>query len=122
MKENITSVPELHHEAQRIQHFLEIAVSEDFDEAMQRGMDLAYYIARTGKMLADAKYHRDELMKNELMSIIKEVSKLPISTTNKLVTTACRDANHLVTWCDRLNRTATHQLEWCKMIVETVEG
>ena len=42
-------------ECEEIQSFLEITMSDDSVEVIGRGCDLASYMARTGKMLADAK-------------------------------------------------------------------
>ncbi len=39
-------------------------MSEDVAEAVQRGNDLAVYVARSGKLLADSKYWLNEAMKS----------------------------------------------------------
>ena len=43
-------------ELTNIDSFLNITMSEDATEAVQRGNDLAVYVARSGKLLADSKY------------------------------------------------------------------
>ena len=45
-------------ELTNIDSFLNITMSEDATEAVQRGNDLAVYVARSGKLLADSKYCR----------------------------------------------------------------
>ena len=55
----------LQSEAQEIQEFLEITMSDNPQEVIERGNDLQVYMARTGKMLADAKYILNEQKKQE---------------------------------------------------------
>lgn len=57
MNLNITPVENIVTELSSIDAFLNITMSEQIEEAILRGNDLAVYIARTGKLLADAKYH-----------------------------------------------------------------
>ena len=57
MNLNITPTDKISKELAAIDAFLNITMSEDVQEAVLRGNDLAVYIARTGKLLADAKYH-----------------------------------------------------------------
>lgn len=47
-------------ELTNIDSFLNITMSEDAAEAVQRGNDLAVYVARSGKLLADSKYWLNE--------------------------------------------------------------
>jgi len=119
MLTNVTPSDSLLLEAEEIQSFLSITCSEEVEEVIERGNNLAVYIARTGKMRADAEYHRDTLLQSEIMGLLKDATKrdLPATTINKLVDSACKDANYLATWCERLNRTATHQLDWCRSLV-----
>lgn len=117
---NIAPFEQLEQEAKYIQDFLDITMSEDPTEATLRGNDLAVYISRTGKMLADAKYHRDKRLKGTSMTKIKELGKdlnIPASTLNELIKSSCYLENYLVNWIERLNRTAVHQLEWCRTLI-----
>lgn len=59
----ITSKEELLEEAYKIEAFLDITMSDNPEEAVQRGNDLTAYLGRTTKMLADAKYHLNETTK-----------------------------------------------------------
>lgn len=117
MLEHIQSIEKLETEAQQIEAYLNITCSEELEEIVGRGNDLAVYISRTGKMLADAKFHQDKAISE---SIIREVGKqanIPASVLNKLVNAACKHQNYLVNWIERLNRTATHQLDWLRTLV-----
>ena len=116
----ITPPEDLKSEALKIQEFLEITCSEQPEEVVERGNDLAVYIARTGKMLADAKHFQDQRKKDSIMIQLKEIgkgTKIPASTLNDLITASCKEENYLVTWIDRLNRSATHQMDWCRTLV-----
>ena len=113
----ITAIEDLQREAQGIQDFLEISVSDNPEEVVQRGNDLSVYIARTGKMCADAEYHRDAVLNSEAVRILKEQAAAPASVINKMIDAACKETNYLVKWCDRLNRTATHQQDWCRSVL-----
>jgi len=119
MLTNITSTENLLKEAAEIQSFLDITCSEQVEEAIERGNILSSYIARSGKMKADAEYHRDALMQSEILSLLKDTAKsrLPATTVNKLLDSACKEANYLATWCDRLNRSATHQLGFVRSLL-----
>ena len=119
MLNNISTVEALFSEAQEIQSFLDITCSEQAEEVMERSTALAVFISRTGKMKADAEYHRDAFLQSEIMSLLKDAAKrsLPASTINKLVDSACKDANYLATWCERLNRAATHQMDLMRSLL-----
>ena len=121
MLNNITPLELLKEEAQHIQAFLEITPSEDGNEAVERGNELIVHIARTGKMLADAKYHLNSKKKSDVMDTLRNVAKeTPHATTkavNLLVESVCREEQFMVDWLERLNRAATHQMEWCRSIV-----
>lgn len=121
MLNNITPLDLLKEEAQQIQEFLEITPSEDGNEAVERGNELIVHIARTGKMLADAKYHFNQKKNGEVMDTLRKVAKeTPHATTkavNLLVESVCREEQFMVDWLERLNRAATHQMEWCRSVV-----
>lgn len=90
----ITSIEELADECEEIQNFLQFPVDDDPPILVSRGNMLSAYLARTGKMLADAKFHY-----------------------------ACKDKKDratesmLVDWVDRLNNTCGRQLEWCRTLI-----
>ena len=95
-------------------------MSENAEEAVLRGNDLAVYVARSGKLLADAKYWLNEAMNSETMKTLAETAKNAKATAtaiNALVNSLCREERYLVDWCERCNRTATHQLSWCVTVI-----
>jgi hypothetical protein len=110
----------LKEEAQKIQDFLEITMSDNPAEVVERGNDLVVYISRTGKMLADAKLILNESLKNETMQTIKDFiidKKLSAKVQNALIDGLCREQKYMVDWIERLNATCTHQLDWCRSLV-----
>lgn len=113
----ITSKENIQKELEEIQNFLEITLSENIEEAVYRGNDLAVYMARSGKLLADAKLHRDEKLNSEVISKIKDLVSLPASSANKFIDTLTKDENHLVNWADRINASCSRQLEWCRTVI-----
>lgn len=120
MNLNITPTDKISEELAAIDAFLNITMSEDVQEAVLRGNDLAVYIARTGKLLADAKYHLNVKKKSEVFDTLRETASRAGATSkavNAIIDSLCKDEQYLVDWCDRLNRTATHQLEWCRTII-----
>lgn len=113
----ITPKDKIKIELEEIQNFLELTQSEDVNEAVYRGNELAVYMARSGKLLADAKIHKDEKLNSEVMREIKSLLSLPASTSNKYIDTLTREENHLVNWAERLNAACSRQLEWCRTII-----
>lgn len=120
MNLDITSPVRILEELVSIDAFLNITMSEQAEEAVARGNDLAVYIARTGKLLADAKYHLDGKMKDEVFETLRKTAKEAGATSkavNKIIDSLCKEEQYLVNWCERLNRSATHQLEWCRTLI-----
>lgn len=120
MNLNITPKNQILTELNEIDGFLNITMSENPEEAVVRGNDLAAYVARTGKMLADAKYHLNEAKNSEVMETLREAAKNAKATAkavNALIDSLCREEQYLVDWCERANRTATHQLSWCVTVI-----
>ncbi|MFV0189105.1 hypothetical protein OBK29_04120 [Empedobacter falsenii] len=117
MQNLIASLDEIELELQSIQEFTEITPSDDVNEIVQRGNDLIAYLARTTKLLADSKYHKDSKLNSAFMDEIRKISQLSASVANKYVDSLCKDENYLINWSERLNRTVTHQIDWCRTIV-----
>ncbi len=115
----MTDYQQLKAEAQAIQDFLEITMSDDPQEVIERGNDLQVYMARTGKMLADAKYILNEQKRTETMNVVQEFiidQKLSAKVQNALIDGLCKETQYLVDWIDRLNAACTHQLDWCRSV------
>lgn len=120
MNLNITPKDQIATELASIDSFLNITMSEQAQEAVIRGNDLAVYIARTGKLLADAKYHLNAKTKDEVFDTLRDTAKCAGATSkavNAIIDSLCKEERYLVDWCERLNRTATHQIEWCRTLI-----
>jgi len=116
---NITAIEK---ELSEIQSFTEETMSEDANEAVLRGNTLSVYMARTGKLLADAKCHKDEKLNSEIVQQMRAISGFSPSVANKYIDTVSKHENYLVNWAERLNRTCTHQLEWCRTVISKAKS
>ena len=121
----ITSKEQILAELTNIDSFLNITMSEDVQEAVLRGNDLAVYIARSGKLLADAKYYLNGKKKSEVFDTLRETASRAGATSkavNAIIDSLCKEEQYLVDWCERLNRTATHQLDWCRTLISKAKA
>jgi hypothetical protein len=112
MLDHITPYQELLSEVKEIQSFSEITVSDNPQEIAERIVALEVYIARTGKMLADAKFHLLEKQKDESIKLLERIfskQKLSAKVQNAIIEPICIDERYLVSWIERLNRAVTHQ-------------
>lgn len=96
-------------ECSGIQSYLEISVSDDPAELAERLSMLCVYMARTGQMLADAKYVQDTQRSGLFAEHSKTIVKMPATIAARFIDSLTGEVNYLVTWTDRLNRTCVHQ-------------
>ncbi|WP_445454075.1 hypothetical protein [Flavobacterium sp. 25HG05S-40] len=122
MKNEIATAEQISRELKIIQSVIEVEMNEDIQEAVDRGNYCAAQIARTGKLLADAKIHRDRKLSSEVIDNLKKVTSLPALTANKFVDAICFDENYLVNWCERVNRSCTHQMDWCRTLISKAKA
>lgn len=112
---NIQSTEQLFVLAEKVHEFLKREVhTDDIECAVQRGHELAAYMANTGKMLADSKYHRDKAYSDSTLTKLKErqLTGLSATTMNKLIDADCKDFNYLVNLIEQLDKECKHQLTW----------
>lgn len=118
MNSIITEPSDILFELEAVQQFTEEQFdSENINAIVDRCSELAAYITRTGKILADAKYHRDKKLSDEVTDKLKKLIALPASSANKFIDSLCRDENYAVNWAERLNRACTHQLEYGRTLI-----
>lgn len=120
MNLEITPPQQIADELQVIDTFLNITTSEEIEEVTARGNDLASHIARSGKLLADAKYHLNEKMKDDVFKVLERAAKQAGATAtaiNTIVKSLCKEEQYLVDWAERVNASATHQLDWCRTLI-----
>lgn len=122
---NITNPDLIHKELEEVQAFLEASYAADVPEQVQSRFDsLAAYMARSGKLKADAEWHYNQLLESSIMDSIKQAyeEKLPASTLNKFIEALTRNYKFLLTWADRVNRSCTHQLEGLRSVMSTLRS
>ena len=118
----IATIEEIVKELKIIQSEIETELSEDIQQAIDRGNYCSAQIARTGKLLADAKIHRDRKLNSSIIGQMKKISQLPATTANKFADSLCEDENYIVNWCERLNRACTHQVDWCRTLISKAKA
>lgn len=122
---NITSPDLIHKELEEMQNFLESEYSADNGAQVQDRFDsLGAYMARSGKLKADAEYHHNSLVESSIMDALKKgyEDRLSASTINKFVEAAARNYKYLLTWADRVNRTCTHQHDGLRSVMSTLRS
>lgn len=106
-----------------VQTFLEQSYDADNGTAVvERAQKMEQYMAVTGKMLADAKYHFSDVFESGFMKAIKENIDIAPSTLNKYLDSLVKDYAYIVNWIDRLNRSCTHQLDFSRTIISKLKN
>jgi len=120
---NITSLELIQDSLIEIQSYLEQPYDADNGAIIVEPAGiLEGYIALSGKLLADAKWHYNEMFNSEFVKTIKDVSKYQASTTNLYLKTLCKDHQYLVDWADRLNASCTHQLDFSRTLISKLKA
>lgn len=122
IKIDLNTMQDILKECETIQSFLEADYPLDQPAACEaKGKDLEVYMARSGKMLADAKYWQDQFINGSISETIQEALKdqdlWSVTLINKKVSALAKDYNYLVNWCERINRTCTHQLDFVRTLL-----
>lgn len=117
MQKNIASKSQIENELQAMQEFLEAQLDDDINFAVEYGNDALVHYSRSGKLLADAKMHRDRKMRSELTQQIKTISGFSASVANKFVDTLMEEENYLVNWADRVNAALARRSDFCRTMI-----
>ena len=100
-------------ELQEMQTYLEAHYEIDNPQAcVNRALDIGVYMARSGKLLADAEYHRDGFLNGAIADTIKaalEDGGWPAKVIQDKISALAKDYNIVCKWAERVNRTCTHQ-------------
>ena len=87
-------------------------ISDNITALEQRAYELAEIYARTGKLLTDAKYLFNAHSFAQLIKAIDEHYKyLSATNQNAIAKTICKEEQYLIDWCERINKTAIHEVE-----------
>lgn len=95
-------------EIQVMQSFLETTASDNPKELIERLTDINVYMARSGKMLADAKALQDNITAKVYDEHKEFIGRVPATVAIKFVSSQISTANQIVNWLDRINRTLVH--------------
>lgn len=95
-------------EIEEMQSFLETTSSDNPKELIERLTDINVYMARSGKMLADAKALQDAITAKVYDEHKEFIGRIPATVAMKFVSAQIVTANQLVNWLDRINRTLVH--------------
>lgn len=107
-------------EATKIQAYLDVMVSSDPAELVDRIATLMTYMARSGEMLAQAKRILRAKKTSEISKTIINIAKeqcLSASVQNALLDSICEEEAFLVDWIERINRTCTHQIDGLRSLL-----
>lgn len=118
MLNNITSKSDIQKELEKYQFHAEIHLSEDPDEIVNWSNEALVYIPRTGKLIADAQYHRDRKARSELVEQIKQLSGFKTATlANRFADSLLEEEEMLLKWAERLNAALSRKVEFCRTMI-----
>ena len=103
----------------KMQSFLETPAGLEPQDLLDRIEHLTILVAKSGHLLAKAKFIQDDIVNTGLMKAIEDGldKKLTPSLINKFVSTNAKNINYLVNWADRINASATHQLDGIRTVI-----
>lgn len=117
---NITPAEQIQTELWEIQQFLEEQYMSDNPHACKdRLIKVGQNMARSGVLLSHAEWHYSEMYNGAIMSSIKKMAEVNMSTStvNEYIKSLCRDYKVLVTMADRVNRSCTHTADALRSII-----
>jgi len=107
-------------EAETIQSYLDIIVSNDPEEMVERISNLMSYMSRSGQMLAQVKKDLRSKKTLEISKTIIKIAKashLSATVQNALLDSICEDESFLVDWIERINRGCVHQIDGLRSLL-----
>jgi hypothetical protein len=111
---------EIKKEAEVIQGYLDITVSNDPTEMAERISTLMSYMSRSGFMLAQAKKYLRSKKTTEISKTIIKIAKeghLSATVQNALLDSICEEEAYMVDWLERLNRGCVHQIDGLRSLL-----
>lgn len=115
---NITPPDQIFSELTEIQAFIDSRYQSDTPAAcMDRLDELQAYMARSGKLFADAEYHYNALLNSTIIQALKKAESMSTSTLNKYIESMCKDYKYLYTWSERVNRCCTHHADQMRTVI-----
>jgi hypothetical protein len=97
----------------KMQSYLEQPCPDDEEKIIQRMNYLQVLIAQSGQLMADAKFMRDAEIQKAIMSVMGDPTFVGSSATmiKEYVNSCAKEFNYLVNFSDRINSSATKQLQ-----------
>lgn len=113
------SIEQLREKSEKMQTFLERKSGQEPNDIIERLEHLNIMVAQSGQCLADAKYYQDQIINSTITKALTEAyhDKLSATLINQFVKTSAKDYNYLVNVFDRINATATHQIDSYRTIL-----
>ena len=108
-------------ECKTMQEYLEQKPSDNPDELTERLAMLSVYMARSGDMLAQAKYLQDEMRNKVFDEKNFEITTMSPTIASKFIESQTGECNFLVNWLDRINRSCVHQADSLRTIFSYVK-
>ncbi|MCI2145813.1 MAG: hypothetical protein LKK08_06155 [Bacteroidales bacterium] len=103
------TIDEFTKELSSMQDYLEITTSNNGDELTDRLAQLNVYLARSGKLLADAKAIQEAKTAEVFGAYFSQITKMPATIAQKFIQAQTKDINYIVNWAERVNRAIVHQ-------------
>ena len=103
----------------KMQAYLETPIGNEPNQLLERMEYLLIMVAKSGQLLAEAKLAQDQIINQGLLQAMEQGldKRLSPSLITKFVGTNAKEVNYLVNWADRVNASATHQLDAIRTIV-----
>ena len=110
-------IEEMIREASTIQTFMELEPTDIADELARRLSMANVYIARSGKLLADAKELQNEAIAATYEKMGEKLVKIGATMAGKVLIANCSRESFLVDWYDRINRGLVHSADNLRTLI-----
>ena len=103
-------------EIKEMQEFLEIEVSEDANEICERLRTINVYMARSSRMLAEAKAHRRKAERDTFAGL-PDFHTMPANTLKKYLEVCAYEWYEIEDALDSLYKTCVHQMDGLRSLL-----
>lgn len=113
----MTRIEEIRREAEQIQGYLEITVSDGINEMMERLETLGIYYARSGALHSEVIGLRDSATAKVFRDEKDVIVGLSPTIAGKLIKGATAELNSLENWLDRINAGCSKQCDNLRTLI-----
>lgn len=113
----MTRIDEIRREAEQIQEYLEITISDGVNEMMDRLETLGIYYARSGALHSEVVGLRDTAVAKVFHDDKEAILSLSPSLAGKLITGHTSELNRLEKWLDRINASCKAQCDNLRTLI-----